>query len=115
ADFLAAAGALVTERSCTFRPYDWSTNQLAAPRTLGAHDRPVIIEGVSALDPALAPLYDLRLWIESDPATTLAAANARGVGQWASEWRDYFMPSVDLYMRSNPRARADHIIAGRGA
>lgn len=115
ADFLATAAALVATRTCAFRPYDWDSGQLAAPRTLEAHDRPVIIEGASALDPALAPLYDLRLWVESDRATTLDAALARGVGPWADQWRDYFLPSVDLYMRTNPRGRADHIMAGRGA
>ncbi len=114
ADFLSAAAALVTRRSCTFRPYDWSTNQLGAPRRLEAQDRPVVIEGVSALDAALAPLYDLRLWVESDSLTTLAAARVRGVGAWEREWQDYFLPSVDLYMQTGPQSRADHVVAGRG-
>ena len=35
-------------------------------------DGPVIVEGVSALHPDLAPLYDLRIWVESDAATVLS-------------------------------------------
>ena len=34
----------------------------------------MLVEGVSVLHPDLAPLYDLRIWVESDPETTLAAS-----------------------------------------
>ncbi|QYO76752.1 uridine kinase family protein [Devosia salina] len=115
AAFIAAAAELATNRLCQFQPYDWASGQLAAPHTIDAQDRPVIIEGVSALDPALAPLYDLRLWIESDAASTLDAALARGKGQWATEWRYYFLPSAEHYMITRPQDRADRIVAGRGA
>ena len=73
-----------------------------------------MVEGVSALHPDLTPLCDLRIWVDSDPATTLQASLARGVGEWANEWRDLFLPSVELYAATNPRARADLIVAGRG-
>lgn len=114
-EFIRAAMALLVDRRCTFQPYDWSTNQLASPRTLEVNAHPVVIEGVSALDPALAPHYDLKLWVESDRLTTRAAAHARNGGQWASEWEHYFLPSVDDYLRTGPSDRADHRVAGRGA
>jgi hypothetical protein len=61
-----------------------------------------LVEGVSALHPDLAPLYDLRVWIESDAETTLAALFERGVGSWAHEWEFRFLPSVELYPKLIP-------------
>jgi uridine kinase len=113
ADFLNAANDLVHTGRTTYAPYDWSTGGAGPLRTVTV-DRPVIVEGVSALHPDLAPLYDLRIWVDSDPATTLAASLARGVGDWEAEWRNLFLPSVDLYLATNPRQRADLIVAGRG-
>lgn len=75
----------------------------------------MVVEGVSSLHPDLAARYDLRLWVESDASTTLSASLARGVGDWEHEWREVFMPSVELYMQTQPRQRADHLVAGRGA
>ena len=74
-----------------------------------------LVEGVSVLHPDLAPLYDLRIWVESDPETTLAASLERGVGSWAHEWRFMFLPSVELYLRTDPKSRADVVALGRGA
>jgi hypothetical protein len=74
-----------------------------------------LVEGVSALHPDLAPLYDLRVWVESDAETTLAASFERGVGSWAREWEFMFLPSVGLYLRTDPKARADVVALGRGA
>jgi len=74
-----------------------------------------LVEGVSALHPDLAPLYDLRIWIDSDAASTLAASFERGVGSWAHEWELMFLPSVELYLQTNPKARADVVARGRGA
>jgi hypothetical protein len=73
-----------------------------------------LVEGVSTLHPDLAPLYDLRIWIESDAETTLAASLQRGVGSWAHEWEFVFLPSVELYLQTDPKARADLVACGRG-
>ena len=62
-----------------------------------------LVEGVSALHPDLAPLYDLRVWVESDAETTLAASFERGVGSWAREWEFMFLPSVGLYLKTDPK------------
>ena len=69
---------------------------------------------VSTLHPDLAPLYDLRIWVESDAATVLDAARARGVGNWAREWEVMFVPSVALYLQTGPIGRADLLAVGRG-
>lgn len=113
-EFIAAVTTLAGGRMARYRRYDWAAGRLADDWTEIAPDGLVVIEGVSALHPALAPLYDLRLWVESDAATTLEASLARGVGDWEREWRDLFMPSVELYLGSRPRLRADHVVTGRG-
>ncbi|WP_297110487.1 hypothetical protein [uncultured Devosia sp.] len=115
ADFVAAALALARERICHFQPYDWENDRLGPLRTLAAGNRPIVIEGVSALDAALSPACDLRLWVASDPASTLETALARGGDPWPEAWQNYFLPSVDHYLLTEPIRRADHIVAGRGA
>lgn len=114
-EFLAAVRDLALHGACQVRRFDWETGQVAAQATTLRHSGLTIVEGVSALHPDLAPLYDLRLWVESDAASTLKAAIARGVGPWAHEWEHYFLPSVERYLRTDPPSRADHIVQGRNA
>jgi hypothetical protein len=77
-------------------------------------DRLVIVEGVSALHVDLAPLYDLRIWVESVAQSTLAASGERGMGPWEREWRELFLPSVELYLLTKPWERAEIVARGRG-
>jgi|ERR1700733_525721 uridine kinase len=114
-DFVIAVRALARDRQCSFRPYDWQTGRIADEPKVVRGDGIALVEGVSALHPDLAHLYDLRVWIESDPETTLAASLDRGVGPWAHEWQAMFLPSVELYLRTDPRTRSDVIALGRGA
>ena len=113
-EFLATVATLAPGEVARYRRYNWETGRLDLWREVRPEGL-VIIEGVSALHPDLAPLYDTRFWVESDAATTLEASLARGVGDWEREWRELFMPSVALYMKTEPWRRADHIVAGRGA
>ena len=76
---------------------------------------PVIVEGVSVLNPALTPLYGLKLFVESDGASVLRTAELRGGGVWLEAWRTLFLPSADLYMQTQPEQRADIVVLGRGA
>lgn len=114
-EFLATVTSLAHGETTRYRRYDWATGQLADEWREIRPDGLVVIEGVSALHPVLAPLYHLRFWVKSDAATTLAASLARGAGEWEGEWRDLFMPSVALYLATDPHRRADHLVAGRGA
>jgi len=113
-DFINAVRSLALERQCEYRPFDWQAGRNAEqPKVLTAAGI-VVVEGVSALHPVLAPLYDLRVWVESDAETTFSAAVKRGVGAWAKEWEFMFLPSVELYLQTDPRDRADLIVSGRG-
>jgi hypothetical protein len=113
-EFLGAVKSLARDGRCAYRLYDWNTARLRDEHRIVSLDQPVIVEGVSSLHPELAPLYDLRLWVDSDAATTLLASLERGVGAWEREWRELFLPSVDLYMRTAPQDRAEFLVAGRG-
>jgi uridine kinase len=113
-DFVATVKAMALRRTATFSPYDWTAGKLAEPRTV-TFGRGVVIEGVSALLPDLSPLYSLSIFVESDRPTVLAAARFRGVGNWDAEWREWFLPSADLYFATNPASRADLVVPGRGA
>ncbi|MDO8379107.1 uridine kinase [Phenylobacterium sp.] len=113
--FMAAIHALARFGRCSYHPYDWSTGSVSSELKVVSAERLAVVEGVSALHPDLAPLYDLRVWVESDPETTLSAAFERGVGAWAREWEMMFLPSAMLYLQSDPKTRADVIAAGRGS
>jgi uridine kinase len=111
--FLDTVATLARREPTRHRPFDWAAGKLAEERQI-PNDGLIVVEGVSAFHPRLAPLYDLRLWMESDPATVLEASLARGVGDWEHEWRTLFLPSVALYLETEPVDRADILVAGRG-
>jgi len=77
-ELVTAIRSLAHNRHCVFHPYDWETGHTADERKVIRGDGIALAEGVSVLHPDLAPLYDLRIWVESDPETTLAASLERG-------------------------------------
>jgi uridine kinase len=113
-EFMAAVMGLATSGRCSFRPYDFETARIESTVREIRVDRLVIVEGLSALHVDLAPLYNLRIWVESDAQSTLAASAQRGMGPWAREWRELFLPSVELYLLTKPWDRADIVARGRG-
>lgn len=114
-EFVSAIRSLATIGECSFYPFDFDTLIISQQSRTVTVAKPVVIEGVSSLNPTLCPLYDIRIFVDSDRTTTLQAAIQRGVGHWETEWRELFLPSVDLYMLTEPQNRADLIVAGRGA
>jgi uridine kinase len=106
-EFVEAVQALSTAGVCSFRPFDWNRLEISPELRTVTWEAPVIVEGVSSLNPILGPLFDIRIFIESDRSTVLQTATQRGVGPWEREWADLFLPSVDLYMATEPRKRAD--------
>ena len=95
----------------SFHPYDWETERLTtATRELAA---PLIVEGCSVLCEDLAPLFDVRIWVESDAATLRAAQRARDGDRDADVWDALYLPSVERWMQTEPWRRADVFVAGR--
>jgi hypothetical protein len=113
-DFLVAVKALAATGRCSYRAFDWKVLSTSPNWRHVALTKPVVVEGVSSLHPELCPLYGLRIFVEGDPRTVLEAVLKRGVGPWEQEWRELFLPSVDLYMRTHPERRADLLVPGRG-
>src|SRR4051794_33199305 len=91
--FLEAVRTLASVGRCSYFPFDWETSATSPMARTVSLSKPVIIEGASALHPDLCDLYGLKIFVDSDRATTLDAALHRGVGRWAAEWRDLFLPS----------------------
>jgi len=112
--FLDAVRTLAGTGECSYFPFDWEALTTSSRARNVSLTKPVIVEGVSSLNPELCDRYGLKIFVDSNRATTLTAAMERGVGKWAAEWRDLFLPSADIYMLSEPTRRADVIIAGRG-
>jgi len=113
-EFLDAIRALASHGTCSFRPFDWNTFEISAEKRTVALSKYAVVEGVSSLERSLCNLYGLKIFVESDRATTLQAALNRGVGPWGNQWLELFLPSADIYMETRPQARADLLIAGRG-
>jgi uridine kinase len=113
--FLRTVEALATVGECSYYPFDWNSLTISETSRTVTLTKPVVIEGVSSLNSRLCPFYDLRVFVESDRQSTLQTAIDRGVGACETEWRELFLPSVDLYMLTEPWNRADLLISGRGA
>jgi uridine kinase len=86
------------EAAC-FHPYDFETERLTTKsrKVKG----PLIVEGCSLFSNDLAQ-FDIRLWVESEERTMVAAQRARDGDRDADKWRDLYLPSVEIYMRTMP-------------
>jgi len=113
-EFLNTVQTLASTGVCTYRSFNWDLFEISDKSRTVTLSKPVVIDGVSSLNPDLCGLYGLRIFVESDRATSLQAAIDRGAGAWTGYWRDLFLPSVDIYMQTRPQERADLLIAGRG-
>ena len=112
--FLDTVKTLAATGRCSYYPFDWNALSISKHRRVIRLTKPIVIEGVSALNPALCDLYGLKIFVESDRSTVLDAALRRGGGVWEREWRELFLPSVDGYMQTHPEDRADLLVPGRG-
>jgi len=112
--FRRAVRDLLAHGACTYLPFNWKTGRLQGEQTTLRADGPVIVEGCSTLDPELATHYDLRLFLESDRPSLLAARAIRDGHSDTRNWHDLYVPSADLYLATTPQSRADHLVAGRG-
>jgi hypothetical protein len=103
-EFLDTVRTLASFGTCTYQPFDFDTFAVSAEtKTVGLSEL-VVVDGVSSLHPSLCDLYGLKIFIES--TTTLQAALDRGAAAspWARQWRELFLPSVDIYMETSRRS-----------
>jgi len=113
-EFLTAVTQLAEKGECTYAPFDWETLAVSTKLRHLTTERPVIVEGISALVPVLTRYYGLKIFVQSERESALAVAHSRNLGIWAKEWSKIFMPSADMYMMTHPEQRADVVVPGRG-
>ena len=113
-EFLQAVTSLAETGACEYAPFDWETLAVSPEKRRLTTNRPVIVEGISALVPVLARYYGLKIFVQSERASVFEVAQARNFGIWTQEWRRIFLPSADMYMMTRPETRADVTVPGRG-
>lgn len=113
-EFIDGVKALAAGKPFTYFTYDWQTNGLSAQPKVIKPEGFILVEGVSALNAELAPLYDKKIWVASDQETEFAAIAARENEKNLDLWKNIYLPRVDLYCQQKPWQRADIIYVGRG-
>jgi len=99
-------------RAARYERYDWIRDVLAE-----THDvEPgivVVVEGVTSCRRELAPLYDLRVWVDCPRELRLTRGLARDGESARARWVEEWMPEEDRYAEEHrPRATADVIVDG---
>lgn len=95
-----------------YQRYDWGSDAL-----MEWHDVPaggtVIVEGVFSTRQELAPLYDVRVWVETSKAICLERGYERDGDAGRELWDEEWMPAYANYIRlTDPADRADYIVRG---
>src|SRR4051794_18952787 len=95
-----------------YQRYDWVEDQLAEYHTLPAGGM-VVIEGVSALLPQVATIYDYRVWVECPYDLRLARGLARDGEKVRDWWVNGWMPAEQRYIQVySPAERVDLKVDG---
>jgi uridine kinase len=113
-EFLEGVKNLAQGKTFRYFSHDWDNNDLSAEPTIITPDKVIIVEGVSALNPALVDLYFKKIWVASNLKNERSAVITRDGEKNIDLWQRYYIPSIDIYCLSKPSERADIIYAGRG-
>ncbi|GHH83700.1 hypothetical protein GCM10018781_71470 [Kitasatospora indigofera] len=93
-----------------YQLYDWPTERLGAWREI-APGTPVIVEGVYAARPELAPYYHFTAYVDTPREVCLQRVRARGENpeEWIGRWR----AAEDHYLHTTwPQTRAKLVVRG---
>lgn len=113
-EFIDGVKSLAVGKPFTYFTYDWETNGLSTQPKVIKPEGIILVEGVSALNAKLAPLYYKKIWVASDRESEFAAIAVRENEKNLDVWKNIYLPSVDIYCAQKPWERADIIYAGRG-
>lgn len=103
---------LRAEQEAIYARYDWGTDTLAERHTVAA-GATVIVEGVGSSRNELAPLYDLRIWVDCPRDLRLRRGIERDGEKSRDRWERDWMPAEDRYVREHrPHERAEMIVSG---
>ncbi|MBX9472111.1 uridine kinase family protein [Microcella sp.] len=91
---------------------EWSSNSLSDPIAVPGASI-VIVEGITALHPTLAPHWDLAIWVETDAMIALERGRARDAGnENAQHWELWSSNDARYRAEHEPHGRADLIVRG---
>lgn len=113
-EFLEGVLKLAEGKLLEYQPYNWNTNSLDKVRIIDPTKNIVIVEGVSVLCEQLESSFYKKILVVSDENNELEAICQRENNN-INIWNELYIPSVDIYWRTNPWERADILFAGRGA
>ncbi len=95
-----------------YQPYNWATNRLEKARIIDPKNI-IIVEGVSVLCEQLVPCFYKKIFVESNKNNEFEAICQRE-NKNINIWSELYLPSIDIYWRTNPWERADILYSGRG-
>jgi uridine kinase len=97
-------------RPARYQRFDWATGKLADWREISPGTM-VIVEGVYAARPELAPYYHLTTYVDTPREVCLRRMRARGQNseEWITRWR----AAEDFYLQTTwPQTRAQLLVRG---
>jgi len=100
------------EQPARYSRYDWHLDALVDVREVlpGAT---VLVEGIYTSRRELAPLYDLRIWVECPRHLRLSRGLERDGEASRARWELDWMPEENRYVAEHrPRERADLVVGG---
>ena len=99
-------------RHARYDQYDWNEDRLTGALEV-APGRVVLIEGVYVCRRELAPLYDLRVWVECPRDVRLQRGLERDGEAARARWEQDWMPCEDRYMEEHrPLDYVEAIVSG---
>lgn len=113
AEFVQGVKKLSQGLAFIYRPFDWPTHSLGHAKTINP-DGIIIVEGVSVLRKELASCFHKKILVISNNDNEFEAISERENHTGLTNWKQLFLPSVELYWQNKPWQRADIIYAGRG-
>jgi uridine kinase len=98
-------------RAARFRRFDWHSLGLEEWREVES-GRVVVVEGVFALQPALRPLYDVTVWVETDSRLRLARGIERNGPESEALWREWQENEARHKAEVRPETSVDLLVLG---
>ena len=93
-----------------YRRYDCQTGRLLEPAAVAVGSM-AVVEGAYSLHPDLAPAYDLRVFLDIDPALQKARIFRRNVPPQRDRFFDTWIPLEQAYFQSlDPKGQCDLVL-----
>jgi uridine kinase len=104
-----AVAPLSAGQPTRFRRFDWWSVGVEEWHTVEP-GRVVVLEGVFALQPALRPLYDVTVWVETPSSVRLARGLERDGEERREEWHDWMSAEARYVADLRPAEWVDLVV-----